>query len=67
MSPRELIKRLNDLESRVAALEAQVQDVTNHAASTIVAKEIDDRLQSIEDWRKTREQSSWRNGSNRRG
>ena len=51
MNARELIVRINDLEARVAATEARLQDLEAGKAEQV--KDIDDRLQSMEDWRQT--------------
>ena len=51
MNARELIVRINDLEARVAATEARLQDLEAGKAEQV--KDIEDRLQSMEDWRQT--------------
>jgi len=53
MNARELIVRINDLEARVAATEARLQDLEANAGKAEQVKEIDERLQSMEDWRQT--------------
>ncbi len=61
MHPRELIHRINDLEARVAELEGAVNKITKsvswsgemHEIDGELFHKIDERLQSIEDWRQT--------------
>jgi len=53
MNARELIVRINDLEARVASTEARLQDLEANAGKAEQVKEIDERLQSMEDWRQT--------------
>ena len=53
MNARELIVRINDLEARAAAMEARLQDLEANTGKAEHVKDIDDRLQSMEDWRQT--------------
>lgn len=65
MNARDIIKRLVALEERCAELEGHVQTLQGASASADVAKGIDERLQSVEDWRKNQEKRLWERGNRR--